>query len=395
MTKRAYTTGILVSLIAFVVYFIVAARPVPPETALVPRWLRSLESDYSFYFDGAAGPETGAQNAALPLPLEASPGEASPGEEAPLGTARHTRAAALPFHLGDRFGYVERDGVTFSAGRTGNAHIAAGAGFWAAWEDGADTIEIHNDQGAVEARIPGNAGWPLFMDGRFFLIGEELDYLSSLDPSGDTEWTYDFAAPLTDLDAAAGLVLAGFLDGAIEVLDRAGKRIFRFEPGGSRFSVIYSCRISRDGARIALVSGYDDQRFLLLEKTGDTWKVVYHEFLSGGFRRAVHLAFVDDGRRVAFEREGGIGIYDIARRKLHRLPLDGRLYALEEYGAGNLLFVITSQAGTRKKLVGISYPATAIMEAPFRSESAFLVREGERLYLGGGKVIAAFSLQRR
>ncbi|MDR2515995.1 MAG: WD40 repeat domain-containing protein [Spirochaetaceae bacterium] len=379
MTKRTYLMGIFFAFITFVVYFFVSARPIPPETALVPRWLRSLESDYSFYFTGVTGMETGGESADQPPPQ----------------TAGETRDESLLFHLGDRFGYVGKDGVLFSTGRTGKAHIAAGAGFWTVWEDGADTIEIRNEQGAEEVHIPGTAGWPFFVDGRFFLIGEELDYLSSLDRSGAAEWTYDFAAPLTDLDAAAGLVLAGFLDGAVEILDQAGKRIFRFEPGGSRFSVIYRCRISRDGSRIAIISGYDDQRFLLLEKSGNTWKVVYHEFLSGGFRRAVHLAFVDEGRRVVFEREGGIGIYDIAARKLHRLDLDGRLYALEEYGGEAILFAITSQSETRRKLVGISYPSSIILEAPFRSESAFLGREEERLYLGGGKVLAAFSLERR
>jgi hypothetical protein len=57
--------------------------------------------------------------------------------------------------------------------------------------------------------------------------------------------------------------------------------------------------------------------------------------------------------------------------------------------------VITSRSETRKELVGIRFPGSIIMEAPFRSGAAFLERQGERLYVGGGNTIAAFTLERR
>jgi hypothetical protein len=388
MAKSKYPSRLFIGLIIFVLYLFAAARPVPPETVLVPRWLSSLESEYPVLI--------GEEAAAAPQPIQSSP---------------------IPFKLGSRFGYIETSGkyLIKREGPGGNGGVEINRDFWAAYGNGEDTIEVRDPQNTAAFTIPGNSGYPLFMDGRFFLLGDELNYISALDVStGPAEqakilWTYDFAAPLTDIDAASGLILAGFLDGAVEVLDSEGKRIFYYEPGASRLSAIYACRISADGSRLAIISGYDPQRFLLLERSsrgensGDSWKVVYHEFLQGGFRREVQLAFIDSGRRVAFEREGGLEIYDIHSRRAQRVELEGRIQNLETYGGvvptkppvENLLFVITSLSESRKKLVGIRFPGSVVMEAPFRSGSVFLSRGGERLYLGGGSAIAAFELERR
>jgi hypothetical protein len=198
------------------------------------------------------------------------------------------------------------------------------------------------------------------------------------------------------MDAAAGLIVTGSLDGTVELLDGNGRlAVPPNEPGGSRLSVILGCRISRDGSKLAIVSGIDPQRFLLLERFGDSYKVIYHEFLAEGFRREVFLAFVDNDRRVVFERNGGLGIYTIQTRNSVYLPLDGDVYALDGSGENGLLFVITAGGGQRKNLVMIRLPGTKIIAAPFTSESAFLGRQGSRLFIGGGTTMASFDLDKK
>jgi hypothetical protein len=227
--------------------------------------------------------------------------------------------------------------------------------------------------------------------------------LSALDEKGAILWTYDFAAPLTCIDAAAGFVLTGSLDGAVEMLDSQGKRFFFFEPGGSRLAVILGCSLSRDGNRLGIISGIDDQRFLLLERYGDLsigdFRVIYHEFLEDGFRRPVHISFIDNDSRIAFERQDGVGMYDLRNRVNRTLPLDGRIIAMDSQGAGDgregIFFVITSLDGQHNKLVGIKLPGSIMLEAPFRSNDVFLSRAGSRIYLGGGSTLAAFELGKR
>jgi hypothetical protein len=361
----------------FVVYVFAAARPIPQETIMVPQWLSSLESGYTMPLDGAEAAGTGE-----PEEMAESP-------------------SPLPFRLGDRFGYVDARGA-LPINRVKDRNIFLSVPYWAEYDDVPEKIEILDNAGNPAFTIDESGstqGYPLYLDDRLFLVGKEMNSLIALDGEGKALWSYDFAAPLTCIDAAAGFILTGSLDGAVEILDREGQRFYFFEPGGSRVSGILGCAFSQDGRRLGIISGIDDQRFLLLERYGDPgrgeFRVVHHEFLDDGFRRPVHISFIDNDNRVVFERQGGIGVYDLRNRQSRLVPLDGTVLALDAEGLGGIFFAINARPGRQKELVGIKLPGTIVLKAPFRSDQTFLRRSGARLYLGGGNVLAAFELGKR
>jgi hypothetical protein len=323
--------------VCFILYFFIAARPIPPETVLVPRWLSSLESGHPVFL-GDSSP------AGTPPPVMLS----SDQERGDLGTL-------FPFTLGNRFGYVSSNG-RFSINRIKKGEIYLSEDLWSEYEAEPASIEIRDSRNNAEMSIEDPRGYPCFLDGRIFLIGEEQNRLSEIDPNGNTLWSYEFAAPLTCIDAGAGLVLTGSIDGVVEVLDREGKRVFYFEPGGSRYAVILGCAISRDGSRLGIISGIDDQRFLLLERFGSgsavggstagggEYKVIYHEFLENGFRRPVHITFIEQDQWLVFEREGGIGVYELRTRQGTKIALDGEITAIDQAGGQGLFFFINSHS---------------------------------------------------
>jgi len=350
----------------FIIYFITAARPIPPEIVLVPRWLSSLE---------AGAPVT-------------------------AGTVRAGGTAGLiPYTLGNRFGYVDADGnFKLKQEKTGNIYLSEN--LWAEYEAAPANIEIRDNSAEVVLNIENPGGYPILLDNRIFILGSEQNSLSEIDLNGRILWTYEFAAPLTCIDAAAGLVLTGSIDGVIEVLDRNGKRIFFFEPGGSRYAVILGCALSRDGLRLGIVSGIEDQRFLLLEQYGSgDYKVIYHEFLNTGFRRPVYISFFDQDRRVVFERGGGIGFYEIKSRQRNHIALDGGITAIDYLGSLGYFFLICTLEGspsqTQKELIGIRIPDTIAIRAPFKSGDAFLGRTGSGLIVGGGTALVSFNLEKK
>jgi len=366
----------------FVLYFFGAARPIPLEIVLVPRWLSSLESDNPV------------------IPGESGQQAAEPGDSGIL----------FPFALGSRFGYVDSEG-RFPINQVKKGEIYIGENLWAEYEAEPANIEIRNNTGETVLTIEDPKGYPILLDGRIFILGSEQNALSEVDSSGNILWSYEFAAPLTCIDAAAGLVLAGTIDGAIEVLDSGGKRVFFFDPGGSRYAVILGCALSRDGTRIGIVSGIENQRFLLLERYGSAtgeYKVIYHEFLETGFRRPVHVSFIDQDRRIVFEREGGIGCYEIKSRQGAKIALNGEIAAIDQSGSQGFLFLVCSQPELRKELIGIRLPegrwATGsgqdtqraiVIRAPFRSDNAFLGRTGSGLLVGGGTTLVSFDLEKK
>jgi len=379
----------------FIVYFLIAARPIPLETVLVPRWISSLTANSSLAAGGSLT-EDGSFESGFPLSLSG---------------AVQTSGQLLPFTLGNRFGYVYPSGQ-FAINRVKTRDIYLSEKMWIEYDAQPESLEIKNITEDTAISIENTRGYPVLLDNRVFIIGSEQNALSEIGEDGSVLWTYDFGAPLTCIDAAAGLVLTGSLDGIIEILNSEGKRIFYFEPGGSRYAVIVGCALSAGGTRLGIICGVDQQRFLLFESYGSAdgeYKVVYHEFLGDGFRRPVRIFFTDEDRRVIYEREGGIGCYNIRSRYGINIPLDGEIAAIDYSGDQGIFFLITSRSAQRKEFIGIKFPQerwsfsrfrgdardTVFLKAEFKSDDVFLGRTGSMLVAGGGTTLISFDLEER
>jgi len=364
---------IVVIFLLFIAYFLIAARPVPRETILAPGWISSLQT------------------------------------EIPVSAAGNTQRQYVPFELGDRFGYVDSSGQ-FAINRIKSGEIYLGENVWAEYTAEPSNIEIKNILEETIINVENSGGYPVLLDNRFFIFGSEQNELSEISTDGSIMWNYQFGAPLTCIDAAAGLIVTGSLDGMVEVLDSNGNRIYHFEPGGSRYAVILGCAISRNGSMVGIISGIDQQRFILLERFGNTggdYRIVYHEFLETGFRRPVHILFIDEDRRIVFEREGGLGCYNIRSRRGIFIPLDGEIAAIDDSGSQGLFFLIISHPMRSNELIGIRIPQdrrfnflgvgdmrdAIFMRASFKSDNVFLGRTGSMLIAGGGTVLVSFKLE--
>lgn len=396
MTPKKKIIRFLIIFLFLIIYFLIAARPVPREMVLTPKWISSLESDSPEYI----GKISGSNNPAV-----------ASGE-------------LLPFALGSRFGYIGASGQ-FAVNRNKTNDVYLGAKMWSEYNNAPSSVEIKNTALETIVNIENVNGYPVLLDNRIFIFGRDQNELSEIDPAGDVMWTYQYGAPVTCIDAAAGLVLTGSLDGVIEILDTSGRRMFYFTPGGSRYEVILGCAIAPNGSRVAVICGIDAQRFMLLERLGNTgseYRVVHHEYLKTGFRRPVHILFVDEDRRVVYEREDGIGLYDIKSRRGIVIPLDDKITAIDGSGDQGMLFLITSRAPRRNELIGIKIPEGKVFSgfadardliffrAPFISDDVFLGRipaAGSRingsavesprstLVVGGGNVLISFDMERK
>jgi hypothetical protein len=378
MALKGSKIQIILIIVFFIAYFLLAARPVPRETILAPRWISSLE---------------------IGSPVRIA-----------VNTKSEEGAGLFPFTLGSRFGYVDNSGeFTINMVNTGSIYLSGS--MWTEYPAEPANIEIKNISGETTINIPNPRGYPLLLDDRVFVINGDMNALSEINSAGQVMWTYEFGSVLTCVDAAAGLVITGSLDGVITILDSGGERLFYFQPGGSRYEVIAGCAISSDGSRVGAICGVDQQRFLLFERLGNAggdYKVVYHEFLDTGFRRAVMVSFIDDDSRIIYEREGGLGCYNTKARRAIFIPLDGEIAAIGNSGDQGLLFLITSRP-QNNELIGIKlprdrrfgFPRSSVLRdaifirAPFKSEDVFLGRDGPMLIVGGGVTLVSFELEEK
>jgi hypothetical protein len=341
---------------------LIAATPVPEETVLSLNWINSLETSYEEKVDGQL----------------------------------------IPFELGDYFGYVSEDGQ-FSVRKMKTSYISLSDFFWAEYGAQDSGIAVKNPFNKTVFNIENGGGYPFFLDARSFIINSEQNSISLLDGNrpaletgaGGIVWTYDFASTVTCVDAAAGFLLAGTLDGAIELIDNAGRRVYFSEPSGSRVSAIFGCALSGDGRKIAIVSGLDEQRFVLFEQFGVTWRITFHEFLGEGLRQNVFITFAEDDNKIVFERKNAAGVYDVKLRTSYKVPLDGELVAINDKGKDGMLFFITAQDESKKKLIGIKFPDIVMIEAPFNSDAAFVARKDDNLFVGGKTTLASFKIHKK
>jgi len=409
---------IVIIILLFFIYFLLAARPVPREVILAPSWINSLSVKFSDTSEDTSKEHdiSGiAENTAVST--ESNFINLS-GRYPGTGSGN---LQILPFNLGTHFGYIETSGkFIFNKNITNNIYLnpsSAKETMWTEYEAEPASIAIKNIREETIMQIDDVRGYPVLLDDRVFIISSDQNSLSEINKNGKVRWTYEFGAPLTCIDAKAGLLLTGSLDGIIEIFNSDGERIFYFEPDGSRYAVILGCAISNDGSRIGIISGIDQQRFLLLERFGNTigdYKVVYHEYLNNGFRRPVRILFIDNDQRIVFERTGGIGCYNIKFRRGIFIPLDGKINSIEELGEHGYLFLVTSHGMSEKKLIGIRFPPdrwlpfsifpetdVIFMKAPFKSNLVFLSRTRLRdngtsmIIVGGGQTLISFTVEEK
>ena len=364
---------VILAVFAFIAYTLLAAEPIPSETILTNNWLKELNI--------GSDEEDVLENGLM-----------------------------IPFMLGNRYGYVSNTGKVL-LNREREQTVSLSPEFWSEYENFPMEIIIRDPLSNKEIILKNPGGYPLFIDGRIFLISKDQTSLKEFNKDGEILWQHDYEAPLTCIDAAGGYVLTGTLDGMIDLLDGGGSPLFpSFAPGASRIPVILCCRLSSDGSKIAVISGIDKQRFLFLELYGNNdYRVTYHEFLKGeGFRREMLLAFIGNDTRVVFEQEAGLGIYDVNDRSTLTLPLSSRnegqfpllpgsrLLALEEEGGNGLFFYIISGSNSEeKRFIALKLPGKELLNVPFKSEFSFLTRRGNEIFIGGGMTLACFTLDKR
>jgi hypothetical protein len=343
---------------ALIIFALVSAEPIPQEDIFTLQWIASLESSYphsASYFAGVKAEKL------------------------------------IPVETENRFAYVDTEGA-FSVIQTKQVNVSLSEDRWTSYKNVPGDVDIFSPLNEKILTLKNISGYPFFLNKRMFIVSYEQNTITELGDDGSIIWSYDFASPLTCVDASDSYFAAGLIDGSINLIDKTGKCIFYFEPGGSRIPVVTGIAISKDGNKIAAISGIDNQRFLLLEYVQDSYRVAYHEFLEKGFRENVPVYFMNNEKYIVFNRESSLGVYDIEKRKSSKIYLDGKLLFFKD-GKDNMLFVITEKNETNKLLYVINYPDNIILNAPFAADTSFIDYNKDILIIGGNSIFAAFKIE--
>ncbi|MGA2762778.1 MAG: hypothetical protein ABSG17_05390 [Spirochaetia bacterium] len=322
--------------------------------------------------------------ALFPYPLGremvAKPAWAIEAASAPSNTPSAV-LGAWPFQLGDSFGYVTADGTLLHVEHTLFQVALTRTGYINYTRVGTDWI-MRDPLGARMVSFSGT-GYPLLSaeGSRILVVNPDLTGVLEVDRNGDTAWARDFPAVLTSVSFHGDYLLAGLLNGSLQLLNRNGVPVYQGSPGSSRVPVIYGCAVGRDGSFIASVSGIGPQLLTVLGKSGSTYAPSLRIPLPTDYRREVRIGFSPDSRYLYYEMPDAVGLLEPTSGQVSTLSLRGTL-AGSAFLRDNRLAAFASRDGQRVGLRLVSPFLTTLSAESFSATELFLGTVDGELLLG-------------
>ena len=358
MRHRKRTFGVLL-LVLLAVYLLGFPRGTGQELQLLPQWV----SDVSRV--AAAG-----DNAQAMGPQQ--------------------RADARAFRLGDRFGYLDRDGtlllseaVLYDVTLTDNR--------FANYSEVSQTVVVQDPGGSIIGTIDAE-GYPLFLGELSVLLHPDGVTVSQWRSDGVRLWRYSVAAAFSAIDAAADVTLIGAIDGRLTALDQSGGELLQYRSRSGRLPVVTAVALSSDAELAAAVLDIDPQRVVLFERSEAGYELSAELELPDSLRRPLLLQFAFSDRTLLWEERDGLGGLRIGGRGRFALPTDGAVSGLADIPELELLAVTMRDENA---MVLLQPPhSRPIIRLPLPDGDTFVRVDGRNLLLGVRGRMASYRLER-
>lgn len=331
---------IFFAIIFIIIYIILAARPLNKEYNFTPEWKKSI-----------SGPAV---------------------KNIPADTKK------IYFKLGQSIGYFTEEGqiTTF---KTFPVKASISSDYYAIYNTDAENITFYNNKNEEQGIIQ-SPGYPFFEQDRIYVFLPGGASFARCDNTGKLLWTNENTIPLTAFSSKEKYTATGYSNGLIRIINNeTGSEALSFSPGGSDYKVILGLDVSSDGVYIASVSGHGKQRFVLTKNEGSQPKIVYHNFLNSNMNRQTVVRFCDNDKRILYNYENYLGIYDIEKQNATEIKIDKTVIAIEE--TDSLIFVLGKNENEYTVYI-IEKTDTLEGSFTFTAETAFIKTYNNSLYVG-------------
>lgn len=228
--------------------------------------------------------------------------------------------APIPFKLDDRLGYFSRSGkLSYSEKIVHDAVVSDD--YFINFSSVSMNLVLQETNGEIIGNIP-TEGLPFLFGDRLFVISPDRMIVSEYS-DGTLLWSVSPGSIITSIDVNARLTLLGLMNGDVLLYDEGGDEIFSFFSTESRYSIIYSCALSDDSRRIAVVSGLDPQQLIFFESKNDSYTAVMRKNLENQYRRNLFIDYSSDGNLLYVEVPEGLSVIKTDSLGGSFLPLDG------------------------------------------------------------------------
>ena len=341
------------SVVIFLLYFLIASKPITKDLYLLPLWSSSIENEIDV--------STSVKNENIKV---------------------------YPFLMKNKFGYFSDDGKIIMS-REIVDKVSASANYWCQYGKDAKETTIYGPFGNPVTTIKA-VGFIHIVKDRIYLFMPGGYGLAEYNVNGERLWKYEHTAPITAFHSTQQGVVLGYSDGRVAYLNKDGSEVFNFYPGGSAYQVISGVALSNNGKFIACVSGIEKQRILLVHVMALHYKIVKHEYLKGNLYRQVFVSFDDDSSCAVFESSDGIGIIDC---KSYQIQFIDEKEKIVDVCDDKKLMTILTQQNDRCKLIVVEKPFKKIATTTFNASETFLLQDKNKLFIGSNLKISAVAIK--
>ena len=345
LERHPFLRSIILAL-CVVLYFFIGAEPLASEYSIKPIWRKAL--------DRVINPES--------------------------------KNEVKGFITGDWFGFISSDGQLGYTDKSQGGTVISDWAFVTKPPElpPANPPELRSSQGEPLGFL--GLGSPFFSRDRLFSAALDGTTVLTYDTYGKPSWSYSFPSQISAFATNKEIVIGGTVDGWIEAINDRGERIVRFAPGGSRLPIILGVDISESSSLIAILSGLDSQRLVVLGRGKDEYRVVSHRYLESSYREPVRIAVLGDNRHVLYRQPEGIGVWEISGKTDDILPVkadDFELYYNPEQG---LAYITATYAGNNE-LVVFRPPAKLLGRVDLGENTSVFRIDGVTAYLASAEAI--------
>ncbi len=354
---RRSAVTILIAILALVSYFFICPEPLSPELSAIPVWKTVLPS------------------AGVGLPSRDRP---APG----------TDTRRIAFSAGNRFAYFFTDGTVAFMAETSGSLALSDAMYITSPASGSGSIMKTPGHEEIETIKDIS---PFFSSGRLFSAKADGTGVTSFDDEGKPRWSYIFPCQLSAFASSEDLSVGGTVDGWLEGIDTAGKKVFSIAPGGSRLSVVLGAAVSSTGKWVAAISGIDRQRLVVLGRGGADYRVTSHRYLESDFREPVRIVIMDDETHVLYRRNDGVGVWSVDGKVDGVLPVKADDFDVS-MDAAHGVSMLAARQGNTKSITIFRTPSTVLGTIQLPDSSEYIRILGSSVFIGTRTWIARLDL---
>lgn len=282
--------------------------------------------------------------------------------------------------MGDKLGAADPKGELVF-GQKAPERLSVSSSHFSWYEPGAGIYA--RDRAKAWTPIP-QGRYSFWIKERLYLVDENRMALSEADSTGRILWSKEFTSLITAVDAGLNSTAVGTSDGTVWIYNKNGEEKLNYSPGGSRQPIIFNLSFGPQENSLAIVAGLSPKRFVLLAKTRDEYRPVFHKAMEDEQPEATAVGYLGEWNQAYYADKENLHLIALNSYNEQIVPIHGTLKDLTYDSQEKILNLLTLKDNV-SWLELMSEDGAVVSSVRLPAQENFYRNDQGRFYLGFGE----------